>query len=472
MKQNKAKRRFTLGMTLLERRSLFSLAGIYSLRMLGLFLILPVFSLYAHDLQGATPALIGLALGAYGITQALLQIPFGLLSDRLGRKPIITAGLILFALGSIVAAMADTIAGVIIGRALQGTGAIAAAVMALVADLTREEQRTKAMALIGLSIGMSFALALAAGPVLNQWIGVPGLFWLTAVLAILGIAVLHLGVPQVTAPRHHLDVEPAPQQFLRVLGDFQLMRLALGIFFLHLLLTASFVVLPISLRDESGLDPAYHGYVYLPVLVTSIIAMVPFIILAEKKRRMKEVFIGAVAVLGLAELAWRFFHPSLAGTIIALWLFFTAFNLLEATLPSLVSKQSPAGSKGTAMGVYSTCQFLGAFAGGWAGGAVYGYFGFEGVFTFCAGIVALWLIFAATMQPPQYLRSQTLSIGKVNPDEAQLLAKRLAQVTGVADVVVVAEEGVAYLKVDSERLDKTALTEFGPEQTQSTQSSL
>lgn len=448
------------GMTPLERRGILSLVSIYSLRMLGLFLILPVFSLYARDLQGATPTLIGIALGAYGITQALLQIPFGFLSDRIGRKPIITLGLILFALGSIIAAMADTITGVIIGRAIQGTGAIAAATMALVADLTREDQRTKAMALIGLSIGLSFAVALAAGPVLNQWIGVPGLFWLTALLAVFGIAVLHLGVPQVTTSHHHLDVEPAPQQFLRVLGDSQLMRLALGIFILHLLLTASFIVIPLSLQDESGLDSAYHGYIYLPVLVTSILAMLPFIILAEKKRRMKEVFIGAVAVLGVAELVWRYFHPSLAVTIGALWLFFTAFNLLEATLPSLVSKQSPAGSKGTAMGVYSTCQFLGAFVGGWAGGAVYGHFGFEGVFTFCAAMVAVWLFFAATMRPPQYLRSHILSIGQVAPDEAKLLAKRLAEITGVADVIVVAEEGVAYLKVDDDRLDAAALAEI------------
>jgi MFS family permease len=238
------------------------------------------------------------------------------------------------------------------------------------------------------------------------------------------------------------------------------MRLALGIFILHLLLTATFVVLPISLRDESGLAPAYHGYVYLPVLITSILAMVPFIILAEKKRRMKEVFIGAVTILGIAELAWRYFHPSLAGTILALWLFFTAFNLLEATLPSLVSKQSPAGSKGTAMGVYSTCQFLGAFVGGWAGGAIHGHFGLEGVFTFCAIAVAVWLLFAATMRPPQYLRSHILPIGKIDPHEAKLLVKRLTEVAGVADVVVVAEEGVAYLKVDDERLDKAALTEI------------
>ncbi|CAB1277305.1 MFS transporter [Candidatus Nitrosacidococcus tergens] len=461
MSQNKEKH-FTLGMTPVERRGLFSLIGIYALRMLGLFLILPVFSLYAHDLEGATPSLIGLALGAYGITQAILQIPFGLLSDRIGRKPVITGGLILFAIGSAVAAMATTITGVIIGRALQGSGAIAAAIMALVADLTREEQRTKAMAMIGLSIGVAFAFALGVGPVLNRWIGVPGLFWMTAILAILAIGVLNFGVPKVTAPRHHSDVEPAPKQFLRILKDGQIMRLALGIFMLHVLLTATFVVLPISLRDESGLASASHGYVYLPILILSILTMVPFIILAEKKRRMKEVFVGAVITLGIAELIWVFFHTSLALTIVALWLFFSAFNLLEATLPSLVSKRSPAGSKGTAMGVYSTCQFLGAFIGGWSGGTVYGQFSFTGAFIFGAIVVLLWLYFAFTMIPPKHLRSHILSVGNLNPNEADALAKRLSEIAGVDDAVVVPDEGVAYLKIDDEHLDQAALDSIHP----------
>lgn len=449
------------GMTPTERRATFSLAGIYALRMLGLFLILPVFSLYATDhLIGATPMLIGLAIGAYGLSQAVLQIPFGMLSDRFGRKPIIIIGLLLFALGSVVAALSDTIWGVIIGRLLQGSGAIAAAVMALAADLTREEQRTKAMAVIGTTIGLSFAVALVAGPLLNSWIGVPGIFWLTALLAIGGIVVLKLGVPQHVDSRFHRDAEAMPSKFAEVFGDAQLMRLNFGILALHAMLMASFVALPLALRGPAGLPSEHHWWVYLPVMLVAIAVMVPFVIVAEKRRRMKQVFVGAIVLLGLSQLGLIAGHESVAGITVALLLFFTAFNILEATLPSLISKVAPADSKGTAMGIYSTSQFIGAFVGGGAGGWLLGAYGLAAVFGFCALMAAAWVLVAVGMPSPRYLKNQMIVVGTISAEQACELASRFKRVAGVVEAVVVAEEGVAYLKVDSALLDEAALREF------------
>lgn len=449
------------GMTPTERRATFSLAGIYALRMLGLFLILPVFSLYAKDhLSGATPLLIGLAIGAYGLSQAVLQIPFGMLSDRFGRKPIIIIGLLLFALGSVVAALSGTIWGVVIGRFLQGSGAIAAAVMALAADLTREEQRTKAMAVIGTTIGLSFAVALVAGPLLNGWIGVPGIFWLTALLALGGIGVLKLGVPQHVDSRLHRDAEAVPSKFAGVLGDAQLMRLNFGILALHAMLMASFVALPLALRDHAGLSSDHHWWVYLPVMLVAIVLMVPFVIVAEKRRRMKQVFVGAIAVLGLSELGLIAGYESVAGITVMLVLFFTAFNILEATLPSLISKAAPADSKGTAMGIYSTSQFIGAFLGGGTGGWLLGAYGLAPVFGFCVLMAAAWGVVAVGMPSPRYLRNQMVNVGATSAERAYELATRLRKVPGVVEAVVIAEEGVAYLKVDSALLDETVLREF------------
>ena len=380
-----------------EKRAAFGLAGIYGLRMLGLFLILPVFALYAEDLPEATPLLVGLAIGIYGLTQAVLQIPFGLLSDRIGRKPVIIGGLLLFALGSVIAATADNLAWVIAGRAVQGSGAIAAAVMALAADLTRESHRTKAMAMIGVTIGLAFMVALMAAPALNAWIGVPGIFWLTAVLGLVGLAVVVLVVPTPVRQSVHRDAEAVPALLGRVLRDGQLLRLDLGIFSLHLMLTALFLGVPLALRD-AGLAPERHTWLYLPVLVLSIAAMLPFIVYAERRGRIRPVFLGAVGALGFAQLAILQQIGSLWGLAAAVWLFFTAFNLLEALLPSLVSRLAPADAKGSAMGVYSTSQFAGAFVGGLAGGFVHQHFGLEGLFLFGAVVAAVWASVALGMQ--------------------------------------------------------------------------
>ena len=454
------KKKNTDGMTPTERKSVYSLASIYALRMMGLFMILPVFALYAEELKGNTPALVGIAIGVYGLTQALLQIPFGMLSDRIGRKKVIAAGLLIFAGGSVVAATADSIYIVILGRALQGAGAIAAAIMALTADLTREEHRLSAMAVIGISIGLSFMVSLVAGPVLNQWIGVDGIFWLTAVLAIGAIFVLFFIVPSPVQSSFHRDAMTAPQQLKEVVKDAQLLRLDAGVLILHMMLTATFVVLPLALRDVAQLATADHWLIYLPVMFLSMVTMIPFVILAEGKRRMKEVFGAAVMTLAVAEIVLVFMYQSVAGIVFSLFMFFVAFNVLEATLPSLVAKMVSPDRKGTAMGVFSSSQFLGAFLGGTLGGTLHGAYGIEAVFGMCAALAIVWFMLATTMQSPRYLSSYLIKVGDVDEKRARRLAIELTGVTGVAEAVVIVEDGIAYLKVDLKALDREALKQY------------
>ncbi len=447
-------------MSPLERRAAVSLAGIYSLRMVGLFLILPVFALYATEhLSGVTPLLVGVALGIYGLTQALLQIPAGMLSDRIGRTPVIIGGLLIFAAGSVVAALADSIYWIIAGRALQGAGAIAAAVMALAADLSREAQRTKVMAVIGVSIGAAFALSLVLGPLIDGWVGVPGIFWLTAALALAGIGIALFWVPRPEHSQVHRDAEPVAGQFRKVLSDPGLLRLDLGILILHMVMTATFLVVPLVVRDAGLLGPA-HWKIYLPVLLVSVIAMMPFIILAERRRRMKPVFLGAILALGLAQAGIWLFHQSLAGIVAMLVVYFTAFNLLEAALPSLVSKLAPVARKGTAMGVYTSSQFLGAFLGGLFGGWIHGELGIGGVLLLGSAAALCWLLIASGMANPRHLSNHLLNVGELSLEEARQLGPKLAGVQGVAEVQVVAEDGIAYLKVDKDTLDRNALDEF------------
>jgi len=376
-------------MTPTERRTSSALALIFSLRMLGLFLVLPVFALYADQLSGVTPTLVGVAIGMYGFTQAILQIPFGVLSDRFGRKPIIGLGLLIFAAGSAVAAVSTSIYGVIFGRALQGAGAIAGPVMALASDLTREEQRPKAMAMIGMSIGLSFAVAIIAAPTIEHWIGVPGMFWLIGALAITGIGVLFAMVP--TPIKMETRDSLSSEQKHDVYQNKNLRQLNLGILCLHTILTANWVVLPLELNVY--LPRPDHGLVYLPVVLLSIMAMVPLLTRVRKPRQQMPILLGSIALLGLAE---ALLIPATGmnlwaiGTV--LFLFFTAFNLLEALLPSLVSIHAPLEAKGAAMGMYSTSQFLGAFLGGALGGWIHEHVGISGVFVMGSTVAGFWFL--------------------------------------------------------------------------------
>lgn len=446
----------TSPMTPLEKKATWSLAAIYALRMLGLFMILPVLSLYAEQLDGATPSLIGMAMSIYGLSQVLLQIPFGLLSDRYGRKKIIVFGLLLFALGSAVAAVSTTIYGVLIGRGLQGAGAISAAVMALVADLTQEVHRTKAMAIIGLSIGGSFGVGLIAGPIFSHWFGVPGLFWLTAILTLLAILAIIYLVPNPKQSKLHRDAEFVPGEMMQVLRSPDLLRLDYGIFVLHMILTASFVVIPLLLRDV-GMAGGQHWQVYLPIFVVSMALAVPFVIVAEKKRKMKSVFLGAVAVVSVAQAGLAQFHDSQVGIIAFLGLFFCGFNLLEATLPSLISKTAPGDLKGTAMGAYSSSQFLGLAIGGVLGGWCYGEYGANAVFIFCAIAGLSWFLISLGMKPPRHLANLLIAVDMMSSGEADQLAHQMLALNGIEDVTLHYDEGVAYLKVDNQVLDKQQL---------------
>ena len=381
-------------MTSVERRTVGSLALLYSFRMLGLFMVLPLLALYVADLPGATPLLIGLTLGIYGLTQAVLQIPFGWLSDRIGRKPVIVGGLLLFALGSVVAALSDSVYGVILGRAMQGSGAIASTVMALVADLTREEQRTKAMALVGVSIGLSFAVALVMGPVVAGLGGLSAVFWFTVLLSLAGIAIVLLAVPTPPASgAGHSEVGARAGLLGRSLRDLSLARLNYGVFALHFILTACFLVVPGFLEQLAGITREHHWLVYLPVLLLSIAGMIPLMALAERGGRPRQMFLLGIGVMA-AGVALFGFSASKFMLYLGLWLFFVGFNYLEATLPSLVSKTVFAGGKGTALGVYSTCQFLGAFAGGAVGGWVLQHASLSTLIDLCLGLAALWWLLA------------------------------------------------------------------------------
>ncbi len=380
-----------------ERRAGASLASIFALRMLGLFLILPVFSVYAKTLPGGDNlALVGFALGAYGLTQAFFQIPYGIASDIFGRKQVIVVGLLVFALGSFVAAWAPDMNWIIVGRVLQGMGAISAAVTALAADLTREEHRTKVMAMIGSSIGLVFALSLVGAPILYGWIGMSGLFIMTGVLALAAIVLLLKAVPPAPAPHGH---EKLPLR--RVIFDTDLLRLNTGIFTLHMVQMAMFVVLPHALVEHGGLEAAAHWKVYLPAVLVSFVVMVPAIIAAERKDKMRPIFIAAVGLLVVVQAGLYALHESLWALALWLLLFFVAFNVLEATLPSLVSRTAPPSAKGAALGVYNTTQAMGLFIGGALGGYIAQHFGDNAVFAACTGLVLIWLAVASTMNFPQ-----------------------------------------------------------------------
>jgi MFS family permease len=440
-------------MSALELRASLSLAAIFGLRLLGMFVILPVFAIYAERLPGGQNlTLVGIAIGAYGLTQAILQIPFGWWSDRYGRKPVIYAGLAVFAAGSFIAAAAPNIYVVIVGRVLQGAGAISAAVMAMAADLTREENRTKAMAMIGSTIGLSFAISLVASPWLNQHIGVPGIFAMTGALALLAMVVVWRVVPQVPEVLQAARGS-ALAEFWSVLTDRELARLNYGIFALHAVLMALFIVVPFALRD-AGLPLAEHWKVYLPVMLASFVLMVPALMNQGRGRRLKTYFAGSVVLITAAHVALPWLSDRVWLLVVFLLLFFTPFNILEAMLPSLTTRLAPAGSKGVAIGVYSSVQFFGTFVGAATGGFAYGAWGLPGVVIVDIALLVIWVWVAFGMRVPPALSTRTYTLPRLAPHEADRLLARLRALPGVHEALVIAAESTAVLKVDSAGFDE------------------
>lgn len=446
-------------MTPEELRATLSLAALFMLRMLGLFFILPVFSVHARGMPGAgNQTLVGIALGAYGLTQAMLQIPFGMASDRYGRKRTIAAGLAIFAIGSFVAAAgaASHIWVVILGRVLQGAGAISAAVIALAADLTREQHRTKAMAVIGGSVGITFAVSLVAAPSLYHVIGMSGIFLFTGILSLAGIWATFSVVPgEPAALDESRRVEAA--RLRAVLADRQLLRLNMGIFSLHTLQMAMFVVVPVALV-HSGLELSRHWQIYLPVVLASFILMLPPVFIAERRGRMKAIFVSAIVLLVLAQIGFALWGHGvwpIAGLMV---LFFLAFNVLEAALPSLITRVAPSGARGTAIGVYNTTQSLGLFVGGLCGGLISQHYGSSAVFVFGAALAALWLLVAWGMRAPGDVLTRRFAL-KAAGDPAAL-RERLMRLRGVRDAVLMPEQGAALVTFYSERWDEQAAVDL------------
>lgn len=463
------------GLNRIEKKAAFSLASVFGVRMLGLFMILPVFALYGEQLTGYNPLWLGLAIGAYGLTQALLQIPMGILSDKYGRKPIILAGLVVFLIGSVVAALSTSIYGVVIGRALQGMGAVASAILALAADLSREEQRPKVMATIGMFIGLSFTLAMILGPIIADAFGLSGLFWFTGFLTILAMLMIQFMVPYSVNKAPKGDSVAIPEQISKLFRHPQLARLNCGVFILHMALTACFVTLPKQFV-ASGLALENHWQLYLPTLLGSFFLMVPFMIVAMKKQQEKPMFSGAVALLCVALFLLWILPLGFWGLVVSVVLFFTAFNYLEATMPSILSRIAPAGVKGSVMGIYSSSQFLGAFAGGILGGFVASQFGEQTIFLVMALISLVWLILSFGMEKLKKSKNFSFMTNINTQERVEEVSELLINMPGIIEATLVQDSdsdskkenshsidtqtennAVAYLKVDEKLVDLIAV---------------
>ena len=435
-----------------EKRAAVSLASVFAFRMLGLFMLMPVLAIYGQELEGFSPIWIGFAIGAYGLTQAVLQIPMGRLSDKIGRKKVIVGGLAVFALGSVIAALAESIQMVTVGRALQGMGAIASALLAFASDLSRDEQRPKVMAVIGMSIGMSFAFAMLLGPIVAASWGIAGVFWLTAILAVCGIFIVTMLVPSAINKAPKGDTLASFSDIKKLIKHPQLARLNAGVLLLHLTLTTIFVVLPSQLIKD-GLVAENHWQLYIPVLFLAFFLMVPVMIVAIKKEKEKQAFIGSVMVLIVSMLSMSMWANSVVGIAVCMLLYFVAFNFLEATMPALVSRIAPASQKGSAMGGYSSSQFLGAFLGGMLGGYVAQTTSSQAVFAAAALVGVIWLIIAWKMQVPPKSKVISLMTQLDSEEQAQTLASQLVALPGVIEATVVRDESRSYLKINDKEFD-------------------
>lgn len=440
-----------------EWRASTTLSGVYALRMLGMFLVLPVLAMYAASLPGAedNKTLVGLAMGIYGLTQALLQLPLGIASDKFGRKKTIYAGLVVFAAGSFLAAAADTLPLLVAARAIQGAGAVSAAVTALLADLTRDGVRTRAMAMIGLSIGLTFSVSLVVAPMIADVVGVRGLFLLTGILTVASIGVVAFMTPNPEFSKLHEDTQAQPARIGEVLKNRQLLNLDFGIFALHAAQMALFTALPFAMT-QLGLEKIQHWKVYLPSTVAGLVVMVPLIIIGETRNRLKQVFILGIVCIAAAQIGLLSGMHSIWLITVYLIVYFIGFNVLEASLPSMVSKIAPSDLKGTAMGVYNTMQSVGLFAGGAAGGLLFQKYGFVGVFAFCSTLMLLWLVLAVLSPAPKPVKNLSYPVGSVWQGNQEGLYRALSELEGVEDISFSFDRQTVYIKVLQKGFDQAA----------------
>ena len=440
-------------------RPVMGLSLIMTCRMLGLFMLMPVFALVAPTLSGSTPFLVGAVLAAYGLTQATFQIPFGYLSDRWGRRPVIAMGLVLFALGSVVAALAHSIIWVLVGRAIQGAGAVGSTVLATVADFTPNESRSKAMAVLGLGIGIAFALAMVLGPIVMHALGLSGLFLAMSGLAVLGLLVLWFVIPQPPQIKHD-SVLSASGHWGDILRMPQLLKLDISIFMQHAILTALFLALPLVLAHHMQLSTHQQSIFYLVIFGLAFVLMVPGVIVAEKHRKMKLVFVLSVALMCVCLGVLAGFSLGFVAVAVVLLLFFTAFTLMESILPSCVSKVAPLKYRGSAMGVYSTSQFLGICVGGLLGGWALHAHAITGVWMLCAGLALLWLLVALTLEPMAHFSTLIFSLHAAAADKEQAITNRLLYTDGIYEVAWQAQSGRLYLKVDKRKVDEATIRQL------------
>ncbi|MCB1693859.1 MAG: MFS transporter [Pseudomonadales bacterium] len=445
-------------MTKTEFRAAASIGLLYIVRMLGLFMVLPVLPV-SGEVQSASPLLIGLALGVYGLSQALLQIPLGLLSDRIGRKPVILGGLVMFVAGSIVAGASGHIFGIIVGRLLQGCGAIASTLLALVSDVTSIENRSKAMAIVGISIGGSFGLALILGPLIANLGGLPAVFYFTAGAGLVGIVVVLTVLPNPTVRSHNPESSLTPRFITDVLANADLRRTTASVFMLHYLLMSSFIVLPVLL-SQTGVEHDNLHWVYFGLLAFSFLLMTPLMWIADKPKNVRPLLLGMIGIFVGSQLLLTV-ETELLSVLSSLLLFFMAFNLLEVILPALVSKTSRAGQRGTGMGIYSTSQFAGGFAGGALGGAILAASDITHLLWANALACAIWFIYLYGISQPRNYKTIACRVATSGNMSASAVADALLSVGGVEDVAFMDDDRLAYLKVDEDIYDDEALSRFG-----------
>lgn len=445
-----------------ERRAALGLSLVYVTRMMGLFLLLPVISVLGSDLSGATPILIGLAIGIYGLFQALLQIPFGFASDRFGRKPVIVAGILIFITGSIIAAFADTIWGIVVGRAMQGAGAISAVVMALAADLTRDSQRTKIMAVIGSSIGVSFILSIVLGPLMMTRFNLQQIFFCVAALGVLSLVTILFLVPVPGVSGKDRSVAVITSDLPAMFRNRELLKLDFSIFFLHLIITATFVSIPLRLI-EVGMNVDVHWKLYLIGALGSLLVLVPLVFLNERKLSTSTTMLICVVGLALAEVLLGFMNSEMFIVVTGLIAFFGFLSVLEAMLPSLVSRIAPASGRGTALGVYSTSQFIGAFFGGVIGGVMIEHTGMASTHFMLAAVCLLWIPVVSGIRETEKLGNRRFTIKSEmlkSVSARKDMSESLLKVQGVKEVTLFPSESAAYLKVDRNLLDISKLDEL------------